>query len=246
MLDIIICEDNEMQREKIECIIKNKLIDLKLDLKIVLSADNSKDVVNHLKNNIEKSFIYFLDVDLGTKSNGIDLAKEIRNYDTKGYIVFITSHAELSFLTFKYKVRAFDYILKFDDEALKSSISECLSGAYNNYKNVNVKEKEVISINLVNRIENFLFNEILFFETADIGHKLRGHTTNGHFEFYGKMKDLEAKLPSYFYKCHRSYIVNTTKIKFFDKKNKTIYMINDEICYSSALYLKGLIKKCLI
>lgn len=246
MLNIIVCEDNDMQREKIESIIKNELIDLKLDLKIVLSADNSKDVVNHLKNNIEKNFIYFLDVDLGTKLNGIDLAKEIRNYDTKGYIVFITSHAELSYLTYKHKVQAFDYILKFDEKALKSGISECLSGAYNNYKNINVKEKEVISINLVNRIENFLFNEILFFETADIGHKLRGHTINGHFEFYGKMKDIEAKLPAYFYKCHRSYIVNTTKIKFFDKKNKTIYMINDEICYSSALYLKGLIKKCLI
>jgi two-component system response regulator AgrA len=244
MLDIIICEDNIMQRRKNESIIKNKLTSLKLPINIVLSTGNSEGVVNYLKNNLEKSFIYFLDVDLGTESDGIRLAQEIRTYDEKGYIIFITSHAELSFLTYKYKVQAFDYILKFDDKALENRITECLSGAYNDYHNVN--EKENISINLGNRIGKFSFDEILFFETTEINHKLRIHTFKGFFEFYGKMRDIEAILPPYFYKCHRSYLVNTTKIKLFDKKNKIIYMINDETCYNSKLYQKGLIEKCLI
>ncbi|MBW9154623.1 LytTR family DNA-binding domain-containing protein [Clostridium estertheticum] len=243
MLDIILCEDNIIQKKKIEIIIKNELLNLGLDLKLVLSTDNAKDVVNYLGNNLEKNFIYFLDIDLGTKSNGVDLAKEIRNYDSRGYIIFITSHAELSFLTFKYKVQAFDYILKFDEKVLKSRIAECLIGAVKDYKNIIIRERQTISINLGNRIENFQFNEILFFETTEIDHKLRIHTIEGHYEFYGKIKDIATKLPSYFYKSHRSYIINTTKIKSFDKKNKTIYMINDEQCSISILYLKGLIKK---
>ena len=246
MLDIIICEDNIMQRNKIESIIKNKLLILKLPLNVVLSTGCCSDVVNYLNNNQEKSFIYFLDVDLGNQSDGLELAKKIRVYDKKGYIVFITSHAELSFLTFKYKVQAFDYILKSDDISLENSINECLDEVYMDYQKVNIIKKD-ISINLGNRIQVFILNEILFFETTEIEHKLRIHTITGHFEFYGKMKDIEAKLPTtYFYKAHRSYIVNITKIKLIDRKNKIIYMINDEICYCSILYLKGLIKKCLL
>lgn len=245
MLEIIICEDNIIQRKKIESIIKNELEILKFALNIELSTGNCKDVVDYLKNNLKKYFIYFLDVDLGTELDGIELAKEIRTYDKKGYIVFITSHSELSFLTFKYKVQAFDYILKSDDNTLKNSICECLSEVYTDYQKINIIKKN-ISINLGNRIQKFEFNEILFFETTEIEHKLRVHTIKGYFEFYGKMKEIEAKLPTYFYKCHRSYLVNTIKIKLIDKKNKIIYMVNDEICYSSILYVKGLIKKCLL
>jgi len=246
MLDIIICEDNAMQRKKLEGIIKDELINLKLGLNIVLSTESPMDVVKHLKNNLDKDFIYFLDVDLGNELNGVELAKEIRSYDSKGYIVFITSHAELALLPYKYKVQAFDFILKFDEMVLTSSISGCLSEAFKDYQNINSREKKSIPIDLGNRIQNFEFEEILFFETTCIDHKLRLHTIKGQFEFYGRMKDLEIKLPSYFYKSHRSYIVNTTKVKSFEKEKKIIYMVNGEQCYVSILYLKGLIKKCLI
>jgi len=242
MLDIIICEDNGMERSKIESIIKEEIVNLINGTNIALSTDNPKDVINYLKKNLGKCFIYFLDVELVNELNGIELAKVIRNYDSKGYIVFITSHAEFSLLTFKYKVQAFDYILKSDNKGLQSSILDCLNEAYKDYKSIDILEKEKISINLGNRIEKFPFEEIMFFETTKVNHKLCIHTIKGHFEFYGKMKDLEDELPSFFYKAHRSYLVNTTKIKSFDKTNKTIYMVNDEACYASLLYLKGLIK----
>ena len=52
--------------------------------------------------------------DLGADINGINLGEEIRQLDPTGYIIFITTHAELSHLTFKYKVEALDYIIKDD------------------------------------------------------------------------------------------------------------------------------------
>lgn len=214
-------------------------------MSIALSTSNPEAVINYLDNNIDKSFIYFLDVELKASINGIELGKVIRKYDSKGYIIFITSHTDLSILAFKYKVQALDYISKYDTNALKNSISECLYEAYNDFKNNFIKEKDTISIDLGNRIKSFFFNEILFFETTEIGHKLRLHTINSHFEFYGKMKDIEAQLPSFYCKSHRSFIVNTTKIKTIDKENNTIYMINNEVCYASSKYLKGLIEKCL-
>lgn len=46
--------------------------------------------------------------------NGFELAQEIRKFDPRGFIIFITTHAELSYMTFTYKVEALDYIIKDD------------------------------------------------------------------------------------------------------------------------------------
>lgn len=244
MIDIIICEDDLYQREKLEKIINNELKNLKLDSSIVLSTNNPELVISHLNNDINKSFIYFLDVELKASINGIELGKIIRKYDSRGYIVFITSHTELSFLAFKYKVQALDYISKYDTIALIKSISQCLNEAYNDFKNNFIEEKDTIAINLGNRINNFSLNDILFFETTEIGHKLRIHTTNSQFEFYGKLKELEITLPSFYYKVQRSFIVNISKIKSINKENNCIIMINDEQFYISSKNIKGLIEKC--
>jgi two-component system, LytTR family, response regulator AgrA len=248
MPDVIICEDNDHQRKLIENIVKKELINLKYAFNVDLSTDNPLDVINYVKSNKEKSFIYFLDVDLKNNINGVMLAKSIREYDSKGYIIFITSHAELSFLTFQYKVQALDYIIKSDTSNLKNKIIECLIAASDDYKNMNndINIKNIIPINLGNKIMNFDLDEILFFETTAVDHKLRIHTNKGQYDFYGKMKDIEINVSSNYYRAHRSYLVNITKIKSIDKSMLTINMTNDEICYVAARYIKGLIKKCLI
>jgi two-component system, LytTR family, response regulator AgrA len=248
MLGIIICEDNNYQRKLIEDIVKDALINLKYDLKIDLSTDNPSEVVNYVKINKEKTFIYLLDVDLKNETDGLTLAKIIRQYDSKGYIVFITSHIELSFLTFQYKVQALDYIIKCNSQSLESKIMECLTAAYKDYKNMNLKvyEKNMMPINFGNTIMNFDLDEILFFETTAVDHKLRIHTYKGQFDFYGKMKDIEVNVTSDYYRTHRSYLVNTAKIKSIDKNSLTINMINDETCYVASRFMKGLIKKCSI
>jgi len=242
MLNIIICEDDSYYRQKFENILEDEMVALKLNSKTDLSTNNPTDVINYLNNNIGKSFIYFLDVELKSDINGIELAKIIRKYDSRGYIVFITSHTELSNLTFKYKVQALDYISKFDTNNFKNNISECLLEAYNDYKNNFIQEKGFIEIDLGNRIIKFSYDEILFFETTTIDHKLRLHTKTGHFEFYGKIKDLEVRLPAYFIKTYRSYLVNTNNIKSINKHSNTISMINDETCYASKKFIKGLKK----
>ncbi|WP_241960035.1 PfkB family carbohydrate kinase, partial [Staphylococcus gallinarum] len=40
------------------------------------------------------------------------LASEIRKHDPVGNIIFVTSHSELTYLTFVYKVAAMDFIFK--------------------------------------------------------------------------------------------------------------------------------------
>jgi two-component system response regulator AgrA len=246
MFDIIICEDNNYQRQQIETIIKDEIINSNLKCSITLATDKPEFVIKYIEENNYRTFLYFLDVELHGKMNGIELAKIIRNFDSMGYIVFITSHVELTMLTFQYKVQAMDYIVKDDLNNVKSKVIECIREAYNDYKNIKTKKTSDISINVGNNIVYFNLNDILFFETTTKDHKIRIHTCDEQLEFYGTLKEIEKMMSVDYYKSHRSYLVNTKKIKAIDKNKFIIYMINDEVCYISARYLKGLLEKCSI
>jgi two-component system response regulator AgrA len=239
-MEVIICEDNNIQRAELESIIIEEINSSNLDINITLSASNSKEIIEYVSKAENKNFIYFLDVELNDYINGIELAHIIRKYDPKGCIVFVTSHAELTLLTFEYKVQAMDYILKYNVKNLKSKISECLIEAYNNCEKVNHIEKRYISIDVGNKVVNFNLDDILFFET-DKDHRIRIHAFNEQIEFYCSLKKIEELTPPYFYKVHRSYIVNIRNIKSINKNELTIEMVNGDSCYISKRYMKGLL-----
>lgn len=241
MLDIIICEDNTIQRKQIENIIMDEASSSKLNLNIALSTADPKAVIEYISLSNKKNYLYFLDVELNSDINGIELANKIRKYDLKGYIVFVSSHAELTLLTFEYKVQAMDYILKYNSENLKSKIVDCLRIAYDDFLKLDVVDREYITIDIGNKIINIKPCDILFFET-DRDHRIRLHTIDENIEFYCSLKEIETIVPPYFYKCHRSYIVNTKNIKSIDKDKLTINMINNDKCYISKRYMKGMLK----
>ena len=243
MLDIIICEDNNYQRKLIEDIIANQLEKLNSEINIALTASDPEDVIKYVRDCKVKPFIYFLDVELKSEMNGIELAKMVRKYDPMGYIIFVTSHAELTLLTFEYKVQAMDYIVKNNLNKMENKISECIKEAYSDYKSSSTRV-ELIQINIGNRVVYFNPDDILFFETTDRRHIIRMHTKDEIIEFYGTLKEMEEVLPDSYYKPHRSYLVNTKKIRCIDKKDLIIYMVNNETCYIALRYLNELLKKC--
>ena len=239
-MDVIICEDNNIQRTKLESVIIEEINSSNLNINISQSTSNPKEIIEYISISENKNFIFFLDIELNSDLNGIELAHIIRKYAPQGYIVFVTSHAELTLLTFEYKVQVMDYILKFNSKILRSEISECLIEAYNDCKNVNNIGKRYISIDVGNKVVNFNADDILFFET-ERDHKISIHSFDEHIEFYCSLKKIEKLMPPYFYKVHRSYIVNTRNIKSIDKNTLTIEMANGANCYISKRYMKGLL-----
>ena len=242
MNNIIICEDNANQRKELEYIIINEIKNFACE--IALSTSDPHDVINHIDNS-PSSFIYFLDVDLNSDLNGFQLAQLIRTHDPNGYIIFLTGHAELTLLTFQYKVQALDYIVKGDINLLKTKIADCFNAIHNSLNAAKAKINNKISIDVGNNVIFLDFKDILFFETSGKEHKISVHTLSGQTEFYGTLKNIETTVSTDFYKVHRSYLVNTTKIKSIDKRKMVIEMINGEMCYVSLRYLRGLLKKCI-
>jgi hypothetical protein len=50
---------------------------------IVLSISDPKKVIEYVEKSENRSFIYFLDVDLAADINGIEAARQLRKYDSK-------------------------------------------------------------------------------------------------------------------------------------------------------------------
>lgn len=241
MLSIMICEDDTEQRTRITKYIEDSIMIENLDMEIVLSTEIPEETIEYLKKN-KISGLYFLDVDLNSNINGIKLAEMIREYDPRGFIVFVTTHAEMSYLTFMYKVEAMDYIIKDNHETAKERIHQCILNAHKKYSSKVTEMQKNFTIKVEDKIINIEYSKILFFETSNIIHKVLLHAVDRQIEFYAKMKDIESKLDERFYRCHRSFLVNKDNIKEIDKNDRVVHMINGQECLVATRLLKGLLK----
>ncbi len=243
MIKIYICEDIEEQRNRIREIVKDIILEEKLDMTIEIASPNPMEVLNKAKENNKDTSLYFLDVGLNSNINGITLASKIREFDEKGFIVFVTTHGEMSYLTFTYKVEAMDYIIKDDYSNMAERIRQCILETKKRYLKSDEDDCEIFTIRKEDKVINIKYKDILFFETSDTIHKILLHAVNRQVEFYGKMKDIEETLDERFVRFHRAYLVNKDNISEIDKKNRIIHMINGEICYSSAKNLENFYTK---
>ena len=239
MLKVFVCEDNQKQREKLTKIIEDIIIIENYDIDLGFSTSDPYELIDNIKGT-SNTGIYFLDVELNNDINGIQLAEKIREYDPRCFIIFITTHAEMSYITFIYKVEAMDYIIKDNYNNIKQRVNECIKNAHNKYKTKSSELQKIFSIKVEDKIINIDYNDILFFETSSTIHKVIIHSLNRQVEFYGNMKEVKNSLDERFIRCHTSFIVNKDKIKEIDKKNRIAYMINGEECLISTRGIKNL------
>ena len=229
MIDIYICEDNRAEREQIADYVQKTIVIHEYDMKLKMTTGNPDELTEALKQS-DATGLYFLDIDLHGNKNGLVLAKEIREYDPRGFIVFITSHSEMSFMTFQYKVEALDFILKDEPKLLQQRISECIEQVNRRYTNISRGAEKTLTINRGGRKITLSYNEIMFFETSVNEHKLIVHTLNKSIEFFGKMKEIETEVGDEFIRCHRAYLVNRRNIKEVSSSERVIVMKNQAIC----------------
>lgn len=242
MLKIYVCEDDDRQKAKIVKIIKNYLMMQDCDVAFEWAGTDPYILLSYLEEHSDGPSLFFLDVDFKTEMNGISLGSEIRKRNFEARIVFITTHMELSYLTFLYKVEAMDYISKDDESMLATRISNCIDVAVERYLGQNSEKNDSILIQSEGVSIKLSMSEILFIESSTTPHRLLVHLDNRQVKYYGKIKDVE-KLNPLFYRCHQSFVVNVNNIEEVDRKNRVIKMNNGEICYVSVRYLKSLLKR---
>jgi len=239
MLDIFVCEDNAAQRRTVVQIIRNIVLIEELDMQLILDTGDPYILLNKVKTS-QNTGIYFLDIDLSSSMNGMKLAQQIRLFDPRGFIIFITAHSELSYMTFQYRVEAMDFVLKDAPAEAKVKIKECLLNAMERYTLQTNRTHKVYTIEIGGRKISMDYDDILFFETSNNIHKVILHAKDRQIEFFATLKELTNRFDSNFVRCHRSFLVNKNNIKEIDVKNRIICFINGETCMMSTRMMKGL------
>lgn len=239
MLNIFVCEDNSVQRRTIVHTIQNTVLIEELDMQLVLDTEDPYALLEKVKTD-RNTGIYFLDIDLNCNMNGLKLAQQIRLFDPRGFIIFITAHSELSYMTFQYRVEAMDFVLKDNPAEAEVKIRECLLKAMERYTLQTNRTHKVYTIETGGRKISVDYEDILFFETSCNIHKVILHAKDRQIEFSCTIKELTGILGDDFVRCHRSFLANRNNIKEVDAKNRMIYFTNGETCLMSTRMMRGL------
>ena len=209
-LSVYICEDNDRWRKEMRRMVGDYIAITDRPIECALVTENPLELLEAVKSDSSGNNLYILDVDLGHQINGIELAKEIRELDSVGKIIFVTTHAELSYLTFRHKVEAMDYIIKDSLKSVKKQIEDCLEATYEFFGKA-TKKKETFQVKSASGIMIIPVSEILYFESHHKSHKLILHTLKKRYEFRGVMREILAGSDR-FIQCHKAYIVNQDNV----------------------------------
>ncbi|MGL5754002.1 MAG: LytR/AlgR family response regulator transcription factor, partial [Paraclostridium sp.] len=138
MYRIVICEDDDLQRNKLNNFISKIFKEISNNVEVFDFSSGEEA----LEANLEGIDIYFLDIQMN-KLNGMDLAKKIREQNKISEIIFITSLLE--HIQDGYKVRAYRYLLKpVSYEDLKENILSCVSDIIKRRENfIMIKENGI-------------------------------------------------------------------------------------------------------
>ncbi|WCG34484.1 LytR/AlgR family response regulator transcription factor [Companilactobacillus farciminis] len=242
MIDVFVCEDDTKQREEIVKYIENYLLIENLDMKLRLATDNPHKITDYLQENKVDRSLYFFDIDLDSDINGLELAAQIRKKNLNCEIVFITVHTEMVFLTFKYQLEALDFILKDSPEDIQKRVVNAIDTCYKKFIDHESESEDYYQIKTGEHIRSVRVQDILFFESSPVPHKVIAHLRNGQFEFYSTIKEIEDE-NKLFYRCHKSYVVNVNNIKSINRHTRELTMINDEKALASVMATRTLIKR---
>ncbi len=160
--------------------------------------------------------ILFIDIDLGTTSNGLDLAREIRKKDEDVVIIFVTNLSK--FALKGYEVDALDYMLKpIRYTSFVSRIQKAL-------RVIDSRPTENILVDVSSGMRKIPLNSLLYVEV--IGHSIKYHLINEVVEGKGTLKEIEKKIDNKsFSRCNYCYLVN---LRYVEGVEKYECLINGE------------------
>lgn len=219
----IIVEDEIPAREELEYLIEEYS-----EIEVINSFDDGLDVLKFLQE--QEVDVIFLDINIPSL-DGILLASTISKFTKKPYIVFTTAYKEHAAKAFE--LEAFDYILKPYDERriagmlirleadFKRSQAETILTDQYLASKMDWKMEEVDGhVKASNRINLKKNDKIIVTDVNDVYYVLASekvtlvYTRQEEYTMPMSISEFHSLLPEdIFFRCHRSYTVNLTKIR---------------------------------
>ncbi|MFC6653771.1 LytR/AlgR family response regulator transcription factor [Paenibacillus rhizoplanae] len=203
----IIVEDEVLARQEL-----TYLIQTHSQFKIAAEFEDGLDALKYLQTDTVD--VIFLDINIPS-IDGVLLAHNISRFAVKPYIVFITAYKEHAAEAFE--IEAFDYILKPYSETRIRAMLQKLEGAIA----ARSRQGEEGPVKLGSDKVNLWKNEKIIVVDADeiyyasAQEKTTSVITKGEeYSMTLSISEFHTRLPQeQFFRCHRSYLVNLSKIK---------------------------------
>ena len=185
------------------------------ELELTATFDNPITAGQFLQNNAVN--LLFLDIQMPVVT-GIDF---IKNTVIQPKVIITTAYREYALEG--YELDIIDYLLKPISfirfyKAINKYKALNLSSQQTSYESLEVDNViDYIFVNSNKRMIRIEFDTILYIDS--IKDYIRIHTTNDTIITKDKISSFVKKLPSYFLRVHRSYIINTRKIASLTAKD---------------------------
>ncbi len=222
MITIAICDDEKIIAEQIKRLASVFFRAKNMETSI-LCFSCGEELLRY-----DKSIdILFLDIQM-ERMDGMETARKLRSRNFKGYLIFVTVLEEMVFQSFE--VQAYDYLVKPVEE---KRFAKTMERRFASMQNVS-EEKLLVQKGYERSIISF--EEIVFAEVID--RKVYLHLVSSEVvDFYDKIENLEERLDSRFFRCHRSFLINLKYLKSY--KNGVAYMENGKEIPISRLRSKA-------
>lgn len=233
MINIIICDDNVRDANRIEKYVRNYMYCL--DYNLYKYNDYDKNFLKIIDTDLENK-IYLLDIETPSMS-GIDVARKIRKNDYSSVIIFLSVHDDLSRIIARKNLMALNFINKFDslEINLKNSLDLALSV---------VGKKRRVRFVSKGTVYNLELDKILYITHDNVSRMSIIFYDNVTYSLKITLKNVVKELNEDFIQTHRSCFVNKNRIKYFDYKNMCITFDNMKTTsLVSKKYIEGKVIK---
>lgn len=221
-MKIALVEDNELHREQIAQEIRSYFGELNEVCELRVFC-NGADM---LGNNDDAGGFDLLLLDIKLPGiDGLSVAKQIRQKDSKVLIVFITSMT--AYAVQGYSVHAMDYILK---PINRISFRNTLDRARELFRQ---RTEHYISVTTSEGLLKLDISQIYYIETEK--HAVRLYYTKGSIHINDTLKNLEEKLKNAnFCRCNNCYLVNLSHVE--QVKKECVIVAGSELSFSRLRY----------
>ena len=234
---IFILEDNKLHSKYLYDLIKDETVNQD---ELVYLFHKPEDLLNQVT--VTTGFhLYFLDIHLKNETEaGLLTAQKLRNLDTQGIIVFVSSHTDLALQSYKYFVNALTFINKNDAlSTFKSSVKKCIENYF--ISKQQFVQEEYLTIESKNSVFKVNLARIHYFESIGM-HRIAMIGEQLYKNFYSSLNELETLHPQLI-RVHRSFLVNRQAIIEINRTNRTLLTKNNVEIPISRKNLKNVLEQ---
>ncbi|WP_276642282.1 LytR/AlgR family response regulator transcription factor [Siccibacter turicensis] len=218
-MKVIIVEDEVLAQQELSWLIKTHS-----QMEIVGVFEDGLDVLKFLQHN--KVDAIFLDINIPSL-DGVLLAQNISQFAHKPFIVFITAWKEHAVEAFE--LEAFDYILKpYQESRIITMLQKLEAAAQQQHQPQSTApvNRESATINLI-KDERIIVTDINDIYYAEAHEKMTFvYTRKEAYVMPMNITEFCSRLPeAHFFRCHRSYCVNLSKIREIEPWFNNTYIL---------------------